>query len=104
MWIRSHAEHKLRNDEHAENSHRKEQGIPANLHFAVHHLFSDPEQKQGGGARLHHEDRPWFHRTEGERSKQEQAEDAVQQNLLGLRRAFAAINGGNAGGDAGQCS
>ena len=53
-------------------------------------------KKQDGGASLHQEDRPGFGCAEREWTKQEQAEDPVQQNRAGLCRALAARVCGNA--------
>ena len=88
-------EDELRKDEQAEYSHGKKNGIPSDLHLAFKNLLADPEQKQGRRAGLHQEDRPGFGRAEGERSKQEQTEDAVEQNRAGLFRVSASrVRGG----------
>ncbi len=78
MGICRHAEDELSKNERGKNSHGEEKRIPADLYLVVEkHLLADPEQKQDCGTQLDYEDGPRLDRAESERTKQEQAEDAI---------------------------
>src|SRR5271166_1025992 len=91
MRICAQSKDELRDDKQAECRHGEKQGIPPDLQSTIENLLTDPYQKQGGGTGFHKENRPWFHCAERERAKQEQTEDPVEQDGVGLLRALATM-------------